>query len=184
MSTRHIAPVACAVLGLAGCGGGDGDGGGSTLALGEEAVVEHTQSTGGGATAPKTTLGITVTAVRQGTQAELEQAGFTLDPDEKRTTPYYVDARYENQGTQAIQRPLLVSLEDQDGNLISSTTIIDFGGEPFEKCPKAADGDIAPGESYVSCLLFLVAEGREPTRVSFLPFDPETPTEFVYWDVG
>ena len=40
---------------------------------------------------------------------------------------------------------------------------------------------MAPLESYESCSLFLVPEGGEPKKVSFLPYDPETETEFVYW---
>ena len=189
--TRRIAPLACValLLSLAACGGGGGGGngggggGGSTLALGEQAVVEHTQI-GGGADAPSTTLGITVLAVREGTQAELSQGGFELDPEEQSRTPYYVDVRYENQGTAAIERQLDVSLEDQDGNLITATTIISLGGPPFEQCPNINEGELAPGESYESCTLFLVPEGSQPGKVSFLPYDPESETEFVYWDVA
>ena len=183
MSTRQLVPLACVALGLgfAACGGGDG--GGDALALGEEAAVEHTQILSGGKPGPKTTLGITALKVRRGTQEELKQAGFKLDPDEQRGTPYYVDTRYENQGTQTIKRELLVSLEDGDGNSISSTTIIDFGGDPFKLCPKAERGSLAAGESYESCLLFLVAEGKQPSKVSFLPYDPESETEFVYWAI-
>jgi hypothetical protein len=175
-------PLALAALGLglAACGGG---GGSSSLALGAEAVVEHTQIGEGGALTA-TTLGITVLAVREGTQQELEQGGFTLDPEEQSTTPYYVDVRYENQGTEAIKRQLDVGLEDEDGDLIGSTVIIDLGGAPFEQCPKISEGDLAPGESYESCTLFLVPEGSGPSKVSFLPYDPENETEFVYWDAG
>ncbi len=184
MPIRQLAPLALGALvvlalGLSSCGGGDG--GGSTLAVGEEAVVEHTES--GKADGPKTTLGITVLEVREGTQAELAQAGFRLDPVEKTATPYYVDTRFENQGQQAMPLPLHVSLEDGDGNSISSTTIIDFGGPPFEKCPQSDEKELAPGATHERCLLFLVPDGREAARVSFLPYDPENPTDFVYWDV-
>jgi hypothetical protein len=184
MSTRHIVALACAAvaLGLTGCGGGDGDGGGSTLAVGQEAVVEHTQNTGG-SSAPKTTLGVTVLKITKGTQAELKEGGFTLDPEEQEATPYYVDARYENQGSQAVKDVPDVSLEDQDGNLITGTVIISLGGPPFEKCPKNDDDDLAAGESQESCTLFLVPDGKEPSKVSFLPYDPESETEFVYWSV-
>lgn len=181
MGIRHIAPLplAAVALALAACGGGDG--GGSDLALGEEAVVEHTQT--GKPDGPKTTLGITVVAVRKGTQAELEQAGFKLDPDEKTTTPYYVDTRFENQGQQAMPLPLFVSLEDDEGNSISSTTIINLGDSTFEQCPQSEEEELAPGATHETCLLFLVPDGNEAKRVSFLPYDPEDPTDFVYWTV-
>jgi hypothetical protein len=181
MAARQIAPVAFAALalGLSACGGDDG--GGSSHALGEEAVVEHTDS--GKADGARTMLGITVVAVRQGTQAELEQAGFNLDPEEKTSTPYYVDTRVENQGQQAMRLPLVVSLEDGDGNSISSTTIINLGDATFEQCPQSEAKQLAPGATAENCLLFLVPDGSEPSRVSFLPYDPENPTDFVYWDV-
>jgi hypothetical protein len=43
---------------------------------------------------------------------------------------------------------------------------------------------VAAGENYETCLLFLMPEGKEANRVSFLPYDPETPTDHVYWDVA
>ena len=185
MTTRRLVPSLCAALalGFASCGGGDGGGGGSALALGKEAVVEHAQIGTGGKTT-KTTAGITVLEVTRGTQEELKEGGLDVDdPEEQSATPYYVDVRYANNGSQAIKRELNVGLEDEDGNLISATTIISFGGPPFAKCARADNGELAPGQSYESCTLFLVPEGKDPSRVSFLPYDPEEETEFVYWAV-
>src|SRR5215212_4986911 len=129
------------VLALTGCGGG---GGRKTHPLKHTVVVQHAgfDSTSG----PKTKLAITPLAVRKGTQAELEAGGFTLDAKEKKNTPYYVDVRYENQGPSTVEsNSLSVSMEDGDGNLINSTTIIDLGGKPFEKCAAAKRGKLAKG---------------------------------------
>lgn len=145
-------------------------------------MVPHTQIAGG-ASAPKTTLGITVLAVRKGTQEELTKGGFQLDSSEQSATPYYVDVRYDNKGTQAIARDLDVGLENQNGDLITATTIISLGGAPFDKCARVSDGELAPGGSYESCSLFLVPDGSEPNKVSFLPNDPGKETQFVYWNV-
>jgi hypothetical protein len=183
VSARHVLLAALLPLGLAACGGGGGGGGASQHALGEEVVVQHTQISGG-ADAPRTTLGITVLAVRKGTQAELRQGGLRVDPKNRDDTPYYVDARYANKGAQAIERNLDVSLEDQDGNLLSRTLIFDFGGTPFRKCGNVSEGKVSPGTSYESCTLFLVSPDREPKKVSFLPNTPGKETDFVYWDVG
>jgi hypothetical protein len=38
--------------------------------------------------------------------------------------------------------------------------------------------------SHTRCSIFLVPEGMTPKRVGFLPYDPVTPTEFVYWNVA
>lgn len=75
-------------------------------------------------------------------------------------------------------------MEDEDGNSISSTTVISLGGPPFAPCPQDKDGDLAPGKSHTRCSIFLVLEGVTPKRVSFLPYDPDTSTDFVYWDAA
>lgn len=59
--------------------------------------------------------------------------------------------------------------------------IFNYGGKPFGKCPAIKDGEVAPGSNHESCTLFLVPEGKEPSRVSSLPYTPGTETEFVYW---
>ncbi len=177
---RNAAASVCLALAfvVAGCGGG---GDSADLALGEQASVQHAKS-GSPEGTPTTTLGVTVLAVRAGTQAELEEAGFSLDPDEKELKPYYVDVRYENQGEEPIERSLGVGLRDQDDNLISETVIISLGGPPFAKCPRIKDGTLEPGDSYESCSLFLLPEDSDPDRVHFLPYVPGVETDWVYWD--
>jgi hypothetical protein len=182
MFRRFLLPIV--ILLLAGCGGDDsgGGGGGDAHALNETVVVQHADLNTPGN--PKTSLAITPTAVRKGTQAELEDAGFSLDPEEKNTTPYYVDVKFENKGPQTITNSLFVSLEDDQGGSISSTTIIDLGGKPFEQCPQTKPGGkLEDGDTVESCRLFLVPNGRTPEQVSFLPNNPEKETDFVYWNV-
>jgi len=174
---RSVASVAVAVI-LAACGGS----GAAALPLGQTATVDHTQLSGA-SPAPKTTLAITVVAVHTGTQAELEAGGFDLDAGQKAKTPIYVDVKYENKGSAAIDRNLFVSLEDQDGNLITSVAIINIGSAAFAPCTDNTEGTLAPGDQFQTCSLFLVANGRTPTKVSFLPHDPGKETQFVYWSV-
>jgi len=183
MSARVVRPLLAGfVLALAACGGGGGGGKSSSdLALGTKTVVTHTQIASGNQKAATTTLGITVLKVRKGTQHELTQGGLTVDAKNKSDTPYYTDVRYENTGSAAIKRSLDVGLEDQDGNLITAVTIFNFGGKPFAKCPAINDGEVVPGSNYESCTLFLVPKGKEPGKVSFLPYSPAKETQFVYW---
>jgi hypothetical protein len=182
MCTRTFS-LGMLVLTLAACGGSGGKSN-SELALGTKAVVTHSQIASGDQKAATTTLGITVLKARKGTQQELTAGGYTIDAKNKNDTPYYVDVRYENQGSAAIKRSLSVSLEDQDGNLISPVLIFNYGGKRFGPCPAINDGDVAPGSWYRSCTLFLVPKGKEPRRVSFLPYTPGKETEFVYWKVA
>jgi hypothetical protein len=145
--------------------------------------VGYNEPTDTGARGASTTIELTVLAVRQGTQDELKAGGYEIDPEDQSTTPYYVDARFENTGEETITRNLDVSLEDSDGNLIGRTLIFDYGGKPFEKCPEVTKGDFAPGDSYESCTLYLVPEGIDVGQVSFLSDNGEgVEPEFVYWE--
>lgn len=172
-------------IGLVGAACGPGGGGGApALALGTETIVNHA-SLGVASPAPTTKLGVTVKAVRIGTIAELEAGGFTVDDDERSMTPVYVDLRFENKGTETIDRNLGVSLRDQDDNLISSVVIFNFGGEPFATCTDNTklDEGLAPGDVLETCDLFLLKEGRTAKRVAFLANDPGTDSGFIFWAV-
>ena len=179
MSRNRVAPVlAVLITGLAACGGGGG-GGGDAHPLGEKATVGYSQTD----PQARTMLGVTVLAIRKGTQQQLEDGGYEVDEDARDTTPYYVDVRYENQGQSTVKRNLPISLEDSDGNLIGSTLIFNYGGEPFMPCTDVNEGELAPGQSYESCTLFLVPEGKDVGKVSFLSDNgPGNEPEFVYWE--
>jgi hypothetical protein len=164
----------------AACGGGSVAP--SAVPLGQEVVVDHSDLVGASGT-PKTSLGITVKAVRTGAMAELGEA-FDLDADQKSKTPLYVDVHYANKGSNPIDRNRLdVSLEDQDGNLINSVVIFNYGGEPYGPCTDNGEGELAPGESFDTCTLFLVDPARTVARVSFLPYEQGKDTDFIYWNV-
>jgi hypothetical protein len=152
--------------------------------LGEEVTFEHAQVDGNAYTAP-TTIGATVTSVRQGTIEELEAGGFEVDDDQRSLTPWYVDQRYRNAGQESLDRSLRVSLEDEQGDLITAVTIFNYAGTEFALCPDRSDPDaaFAPGDSFETCTLFFAEPAETPTRVSFLPTRPGTETDWVYWAV-
>jgi hypothetical protein len=172
--------AALAVAVLAGCGGGGGGGADSKAqALGETAVVEYSQPTSAGAAGAGTMLAVTVLKVRKGTQDELKAGG--LEADDKSATPYYVDVRFKNQGQVAVKRNIDVSLEDSDGNSLPSTLIFAFGGKPFELCPNVTEGMLKPGESFESCSLVLVPEGRDVETVLFVSQKANAEIVFSRW---
>lgn len=180
MTQQGSSLAAALLLLLTACGGG----GGEVHALGEAAVVGYNERTETGARGPDTTIEITVLDVTEGTLEDLTSAGFEVDEEAGDSTPYYVDARYENQGDETVQRTLNVSLEDKDGNLIGTTLVFDYGDAGFEPCDKVSEGDFAPGDSYEGCTLFLVPEGVEIGKVIFLSDKgADTEPEFVYWEV-
>lgn len=188
-SLLFVVALSC-LLALSACGGDDGGGGaggggeGEVHALGESVVVGWNERDDLGERGVSTEVEVTVLEVRQGTHEELTDAGFEVDEEDRDTTPYYVDARFENVGDGTVTRNLDVSLEDNDGNLIGSTIIFDYGDVGFPPCENVSEGKFKPGDSYESCTLFLVPEGVEVGQVSFLSDEgADVPPEFVYWDV-
>jgi hypothetical protein len=169
-------------LALASCGGGDDA---ETHPLGETVTVGVVDYDDSGARAAETKVGLTPLAVREGTQDELTEGGFEIDAEDQNKSVYYVDVRYENTGEETVTRNLSVNLEDPDGNLINGTLIFDFGdGEPYEHCEGVDEGDFAPGDTYESCTLFLVPEGVEIDKISFLSDNGEgEESEFILWDI-
>ncbi|MDQ3982196.1 MAG: hypothetical protein M3271_05890 [Actinomycetota bacterium] len=179
MSRTRFFDVIAVVTVLAGCGGGD-----EVHALGDTVTVGYNDRTDTGQRGVDTTLEVTVLAVRTGSQDDLTDAGFEVDPEDRDATPYYVDVRYENTGDGTVERNVAVSLEDPDGNLIGSTVVFDYGDEGFPPCESVDEGTFAPGDGFESCTLFLVPEDVEVGRVSFLSDEgADAEPEFVFWDV-
>jgi hypothetical protein len=173
-----LAVLAAVMVGVAQLTAGDDE---DVHPLGTEVVVGH-NDVSGGQPGVRTQIGLTVLAVRTGTQQELEENGLEVDPEDETATPYYVEARFANRGPNTVKRNLDVGLEDSDGNLVPRTLIFGAGGGSFEPCEEVTQGTLKPGESYESCTLVLVPEGVDVARVHYLSDEgPDEPPEFVYW---
>jgi len=180
---RRVAAIATGVAltaSLAACGGGSD----STpkLALGTEAVVAFTSMASGDTAAVDTKVGVTVLAVRAGTQEELAANGLQVEPKDQDTIPYYVDVRYTNRGTGAALRNFTVGMEDTKGNSIPTTLVFNYG-TPFTPCVDAEATPLEPGESYESCTLFLVPPGAHLAVVRFVSQSPDATITFTDWAV-
>jgi hypothetical protein len=176
--------MAAITLTVAACGGDDGGGGDTkTLPLGESATVEFTSPKSGDTPAVNTKVEVTVLGVREGTQEELAAGGLQVDAEDKDTTPYYVDARYGNKGTEKVKRSFSVAMEDSDGQSIPTTLIFGISDAKFDKCVDNRDGTVAPGESYESCTLFLVPKGATPEKVRFVSQAADAEITFTDWQV-
>ncbi|MFC5727962.1 MULTISPECIES: hypothetical protein [Nocardioides] len=179
-SRLTLAGLALLAPALAGCG--DEDGGGTDedepAPLGTAVEIEFYGTDGSDQAQGSGTVAIT--AVRQGAITDLTGAGYTLDPEEEATTPYYVDIAFQNNGDTPVdlRSP---SGEDQDGNLIHSLTLINLGDGPdFEPCPDVPD-TLAAGQAGKGCAIILVPDGRELEQISYLPGGT---AGFIYWDSG
>lgn len=119
---------------------------------------------------------VAITDVEKGDSDDLVEHGFTLDDDEAAATPYYVHTEFTNVGDQPVTPPE-PNAEDDDGNLILSLTVLDFGGDPFEQCPGTPE-TVGPGETAEGCSIVLVPDGSEIENIVYLPDSSE---EFLYW---
>ena len=180
------------VLGAAGCGAsgtatnpatddpsvaksGGGDG---TLALGRAAIAPFVDY-GTPNQSKKTKVGVRVHEVRKGRIADFK--GFDLKPAQRRATPYYVDATFENRAGFALSRNLLrASLEDAGGREYRPTTLVVLGGS-FQHCPQPGHSVLKPGRSFDGCSVVLLPKDARPGRVRFQGDVAEDP---VYWRAG
>jgi hypothetical protein len=135
---------------------------GEVLALGRRAEAPFVDY---GAREQPTTVGVRVLDVRKGDIADLKH--FSLDRKQRRSVPYYVDAKFENLGDFALTRNLLrASIEDADGREYRPATLIVLGGT-FRPCPQGSNSKLAPGESFTGCAAFLLPKRTELDRVRF-----------------
>jgi hypothetical protein len=178
MRKRRVMLLAATVWMVA-CGSSSS--GGTLLALGTEAVVGYSVQASGSTPAVDTSLGVTVLAVRPGTQAELEAGGFTVE--DKDSTPYYVNTRYSNKGKGPLPRNLSVGMEDTKGNSVPTTLIMDLSGTPFAPCTDHNDSatTLEPGDSYETCTLFLVPKGTRLAKVRFVSQSSDATITFTDW---
>ena len=187
------AAAAALVLGAAGCGDS-----GTTATTGSatddpsvaKSAGDGVLPLGRGAVAPfvdygtpnqnkKTKVGVRVHEVRKGRIADFK--GFNLEPDQRRSTPYYVDATFENRGGFPLSRNLLrASLEDSDGREYRPSTLVVLGGS-FQRCPQPARSALKPGGSFDGCSVVLLQKDARPGRARFQGDVAKDP---VYWEAG
>ena len=136
---------------------------GDVMPLGKRAVTDYVDYTG--AKPKKTQLGVTIVKVRKGKISDFKD--FDLDAKQKRTVPYYVDAKYENLGKYALTRHLIEpSIEDRGGAEYRPIQLIVLSGT-FAPCPEYSDAKLKPGESFTGCSPILLPKGKQFDRVRF-----------------
>jgi len=195
--TRWISVAAALALAvvMAACGSGDSSGGGTppataavqtggsapadsagkTLALGQRAVTDYVDY--GAKNTKPTKVGVTVLKVRKGSLSDFKD--FDLDAKQKKTVPYYVDAKFENLGSFALTRHLMEpSIEDSDGNEYKPLTLIVLSGT-FKPCPESSAAKLKPGASFTGCASILLPKGTAFGRVRFNGDVTKDPT---YWE--
>ena len=186
---RAMALLAC--VAIVGCGGDDSEEDAAPAAAETtEAATEAGHGAGGGLTKPGTALKLgevahvtykPLTATDEknlfkvdATALEIEKGSIddfeniSLDADQKASTPYYVTVKIENTGRE-------IPLGDMEGDPDLKFGAVDDRGQEqgsitfigdFERCEDAdAPKPFTEGESYESCLAFLVGGDGSITEV-------------------
>jgi hypothetical protein len=137
--------------------------GGDVMSLGQRAVTDYIDYTG--AKPKKSKLGVTIVKVRKGKISDFKD--FDLDAKQKKTVPYYIDAKYENLGKVALTRHLIEpSIEDRNGDEFLPIQLIVLSGT-FKPCPEYSDAKLKPGESFTGCSPVLLPKSKQFDRVRF-----------------
>jgi hypothetical protein len=145
-----------------------------SLSLGRRAVTDYVDY--GAKDQRPTKVGVTVVKVRKGSISDFK--GFDLDAKQRKTVPYYVDAKFENLGKFALTRHLMrASIEDSDGTEYRPTTLIVLSGT-FKPCPEYSDAKLKPGESFTGCSPILLPKGKQFGRVRF---EGDVTKDPIFW---
>ncbi|MGA8845610.1 MAG: hypothetical protein WB471_03230 [Nocardioides sp.] len=120
-------------------------------------------------------LEVTVTRIDQ-TTVQASLAGFDLEGDEQRSTPYFVKTRVTNVGdTDLGGRQVPLYLLTSQGVLIAPTGV----ARDFANCPDSLFPDVfAPGDTSTSCLIFLAPEGSQAQSITFRPPEGVIPLQW------
>lgn len=179
---RTLGIISCLLL-VTACGGDDAGGGSDG---GDGDVKRTTYEPGEQATfiGPNGTLDVKISAeATEGSIEELE--GFNLEEDERSMTPWYVTRTYENAGEDDI------TSEDAFTGVVDAFD--DTGVEPrqlallgdFTRCELVNAPDPFPaGESFTSCDVYLVEEGRTLEKLVVTDTQFEGANREYEWKVG
>jgi hypothetical protein len=134
------------------------------LALGKRAVSPFVDY--GTPNQTKTTkVAVKVLRVRRGSIADFKH--FDLNRRQRKSSPYYIDATFENLGRFALSRSLLrPSVEDGDGREYRPANLIVLGGT-FKPCPEYSAAKLRPGASFTGCTAVLLPKTIHLGRVRF-----------------
>lgn len=149
--------------------------GGTTLKMGEPAVVKYEDSGNSGKT---TLVEVTPSEIEKGSLDDFKN--IDLDAEQKASTPYYVKVTVKNVGKADISGADPASyIDGLDDRNQEQGGVIFFGD--FDRCPDGDPKSLKPGESYESCITFLVPGGGSIEGMRWIFFDEGNSKSNVDW---
>src|SRR5689334_1723611 len=140
---------------------------GSTLKIGDPAVIAYDDATNH----KKSRIQVTPVKIEKGTIDDFKN--IDLDGKQKSSTPYYVTMKVKNVGKGDLSGTDPASFIDGvDDRGQEQSNIIFFG--TFDRCNSDKAKSLKPGESYSSCLAYLIAGGGSIVGMRWVHFDEKT----------
>jgi hypothetical protein len=147
---------------------------GSTLKLGQAATIAYEDASNH----KKSTIEVTPSAIEKGTIADFKN--IQLDADQKTATPFYVKMKVVNHGPADLSgtspATYINGIDDRNQD---QRGVIFFGS--FERCPSADAKSLKPGQSYATCLTFLIPKGGSLVGMRWIAFDEKSGKSNLEW---
>jgi hypothetical protein len=139
---------------------------GTELKFGQPATVAYSPNTKRG-----TVLQLTVVSVRTGQIKDL--GAYQLDPESKRSTPYYARVTVKNLGPGDLSRIVVpVYAVDSTNSLVQPVSF----NNTFKTCPSTSlPAGFTTGKTVNLCLAYLVLPGRKLIKMSYRPLQQYEP---------
>jgi hypothetical protein len=147
---------------------------GTTLKIGQAAVIAYDDSSNH----KKSRIEVTPQKIEKGTISDFKN--IDLDAGQKASTPYYVSMLVKNVGKGDLSGTDPASYIDGiDDRGQEQNEIIFFG--TFDRCNSDKAKSLKPGESYKSCLAYLIPGGGAIKGMRWIEFDQKSGKANIDW---
>ena len=147
---------------------------GTTLKIGEPAVIAYDDASNH----KKSRIEVTPVKIEKGTIDDFKN--IELDGKQKTSTPYYVTMKVRNVGKGNLSGTDPASyIDGVDDRGQEQNEIIFFG--TFDRCDSDRAKSLKPGESYTSCLAYLMPGGGSIVGMRWIAFDQESGKSNIDW---
>jgi len=173
-TTEATTPEAATTPATAPAGAGGLTPMGSKLKIGEKAVIAYDDSS----SHKKSRIEVTPVKIEKGSIGDFKN--IELEGKQKTSTPYYVTMKVKNVGKGDLSGTDPASyIDGVDDRGQEQNNIIFFG--TFDRCNSDDAKSLKPGESYSSCLAYLIAGGGSIVGMRWVDFDQKTGKSNIDW---
>lgn len=147
---------------------------GSTLKIGQAATIAYDDAS----KHLKSTITVAPTKIEKGSIDDFKN--ISLDADQKTATPYYAQITVRNIGKADLTGTDPAGyIDGVDDRGQRQNEIIFFGD--FERCDGSDPKSLKPGESYDTCLTYLIPKGGSIVGMRWIVFDAKTGKSDINW---